>query len=243
MKQRFMLPLVLALAAFPAMADHSETAASAPPPTATPAASTTPTSTGGTDPKAISVAAPAFPNGLKHPRKAKVVLQIRVLADGRVDDVKVIQSGGEAAYDKTALAAAKNWKFSPATDGDGKPVDATITVPVTFDPGTGWADIDAQLQKIFKRSCRDFTAELGAWRRLNPDGKLEDVPSFKASAGVIYAMALTGPTEEMLELTGRLTADLPDVYRKVAEQCAARPSAVYGEVWAAALTAAPHAPR
>ena len=46
-----------------------------------------------------------------------VVLEIRVNAEGTVDDVKVATSSGFAELDEAAVKAARAAKFSPARSG------------------------------------------------------------------------------------------------------------------------------
>jgi TonB family protein len=227
------LLLALALAATSALAHDTTTT-----PAATPAASAR-----GTGPKAISTPAPEFPRGVQNPRRARVVLQMKVLADGGIEGLQVVQSGGEAAYDEAALAAAKQWKFSAATNADGQPVDAVIRVPLAFVPPATPADVAAGVQDILKQPCSRLTAEVAAWRQQQPDGKLEDMPTFKASTGMVMVMAFGRPANEMVQLIKYWNATLPGIYASVADECAARPDAVYEDVWAGALKRAPAPPR
>ena len=226
--------LLVALATTPAFAGSES---------ATAPATESPTRARGTGPKAISTPAPEFPKGVQTPKRARVVLQMKVLADGRLDGLQVFQSGGEAAYDNAALTAAKDWRFSPAMDADGKPAEAVIRVPLTFVPPATSADVVSEVQDILKQPCSRLTADIAVWRQHNPDGKLEDLPTFKSSTGMIYAMAFARPTDEVMVLIKYWKATLPGVYAKVADECAARPDAIYEDVWAAALKDAPKAPR
>lgn len=62
-----------------------------------------------------------------------VIVTVTVERDGTVSDAQITTSGG-AAFDASALAAVKRWRFAPATK-DGKPVRARIRVPFHFSPG------------------------------------------------------------------------------------------------------------
>lgn len=62
-----------------------------------------------------------------------VVLLITVEKDGSVSDATVAESGG-VDFDEAALAAARRWRFSPASRG-GAPIRARIRVPFHFAPG------------------------------------------------------------------------------------------------------------
>jgi protein TonB len=60
-----------------------------------------------------------------------VLIQVSVLGDGRVGSARVASSSGHGSLDRAALKAVKRWRFRPALRG-GKPVTATLMVPVVF---------------------------------------------------------------------------------------------------------------
>ena len=62
----------------------------------------------------------------------RVILSFNILTDGRVDDIKVRKSGGEA-FDAEAInvVAKTSGKWEPAED-NGKPVVSQFTIPITF---------------------------------------------------------------------------------------------------------------
>ena len=61
---------------------------------------------------------PDYPKGARQRgEQGDVILQIRVNAEGMVDDVKVVESSGFAELDAAAMKAAKAAKFSPARRG------------------------------------------------------------------------------------------------------------------------------
>ncbi len=62
-----------------------------------------------------------------------VVLTVLVKGDGSAGDVEVKSSSGFPRLDRAAADAVKSWHFNPATV-DGKPVDRTYDVPITFKP-------------------------------------------------------------------------------------------------------------
>jgi TonB family protein len=59
-----------------------------------------------------------------------VVLEIVIRSDGSVGDVKVLRGLGFGLNDR-AVAAVRNWKFSPARR-QGTPVDVIVEVEVEF---------------------------------------------------------------------------------------------------------------
>jgi periplasmic protein TonB len=62
--------------------------------------------------------------------RGDVVLEVVVKQDGNVGDVKVLQGLG-AGLESRAIAAVRQWKFSPATR-HGQPVDVLVEVAVEF---------------------------------------------------------------------------------------------------------------
>jgi protein TonB len=61
----------------------------------------------------------------------KVVLAVRISADGTVTDVQVVQSSGVESLDRAALAAVAKWRFHAAMRA-GRPVESLVNVPVNF---------------------------------------------------------------------------------------------------------------
>ncbi len=84
-------------------------------------------------PKVIHMQAPKYPeDGYAEPPGVKVQLKITVTAEGTVEQVEVVTSGGEP-FDREARAAVLLWKFEPATY-EGKPLAVRIAVPFEFPP-------------------------------------------------------------------------------------------------------------
>ncbi|WP_305804026.1 TonB family protein [Stenotrophomonas sp. YIM B06876] len=61
------------------------------------------------------------------------VLNVVVGAEGVPVEVKLLTSSGNAKLDESAQSRVREWKFNPATR-NGKGVNATIQVPVSFNP-------------------------------------------------------------------------------------------------------------
>ena len=75
---------------------------------------------------------PEYPKGARQRgEQGDVVLEIRVNAEGLVDDVKVAESSGFAELDEAAVRAAKAAKFSPARSGHA-PVVSTARLKLQF---------------------------------------------------------------------------------------------------------------
>ena len=63
--------------------------------------------------------------------EGKVVLQVRVSADGESEGVSVSQSSGHDILDEAAVSAVEGWRFKPAKRGDTA-VASTVSVPINF---------------------------------------------------------------------------------------------------------------
>ncbi|MCR6627893.1 MAG: energy transducer TonB [Pseudoxanthomonas sp.] len=83
---------------------------------------------------AIDTPPPAYPAEAEcNSEGGTTVLRVTIEQDGVPARVSQVQSSGNAALDKAALAAVQTWKFRAATR-NGQPVTHTINVPVTFPP-------------------------------------------------------------------------------------------------------------
>ena len=75
---------------------------------------------------------PDYPKGARQRgEQGEVVLEIRVNAEGTVDEVRVASSSGFAELDDAAAKAAKAAKFSPARSGR-EPVASTARLKLQF---------------------------------------------------------------------------------------------------------------
>jgi protein TonB len=63
--------------------------------------------------------------------EGRVVLNVRVLADGSPGRVEVQASSGYPRLDQAALEAVSRWRFVPAKRGE-EPLDASVLVPLNF---------------------------------------------------------------------------------------------------------------
>ena len=63
--------------------------------------------------------------------EGRVLLKVRVLANGTVAAVSVETSSGHELLDESALEAVRQWHFVPAQRG-GQAVDSWVNVPINF---------------------------------------------------------------------------------------------------------------
>ena len=75
---------------------------------------------------------PEYPAVAKHRHwEGRVVLRVRVRADGTCGQVDVHQSSGHEVLDSSALEAVREWRFVPAKR-NGQPVESWVNVPINF---------------------------------------------------------------------------------------------------------------
>jgi len=63
--------------------------------------------------------------------QGKVVLDVTVLANGSVGDIRLSQSSSHDLLDRVAMKTVRRWAFMPERR-DGRPVTARVRVPVRF---------------------------------------------------------------------------------------------------------------
>jgi protein TonB len=75
---------------------------------------------------------PKYPEGARERGvEGRVVLRVRVGADGRALGVTVSRSSGADELDRAAAEAVRRWRFEPARQG-GLAVAGSVTVPIRF---------------------------------------------------------------------------------------------------------------
>jgi protein TonB len=75
---------------------------------------------------------PAYPKAAQRQGlQGRVLLRVQVLANGQVGALEVKQSSGKPVLDEAALAAVKNWIFTPSKRGS-TPIDGWTQVPIEF---------------------------------------------------------------------------------------------------------------
>jgi len=84
-------------------------------------------------PKPTSSPKPPYPlSAFKAKQEGKVVLELEVLEDGAVGQVRLAQSSTVESLDESALTTVKKWKYSPAQKG-GQLVKQWIRVSILFE--------------------------------------------------------------------------------------------------------------
>jgi protein TonB len=80
--------------------------------------------------------APVYPaSALRRREQGRVVLRVRVSAEGTPADIEFAVTSGNPHLDAAALAAVRQWRFMPARQA-GRPVAGIAEVPIQFRLGT-----------------------------------------------------------------------------------------------------------
>ena len=75
---------------------------------------------------------PGYPAvAIRRGYEGSVLLNVRVLPNGKPEEVTIFRSSGHKVLDKAALKAVKRWKFVPAQRGF-KAVSSWVKVPIEF---------------------------------------------------------------------------------------------------------------
>ena len=74
----------------------------------------------------------AYSNGIT----GFVIVKIKLTKEGVVKDPVVIKSIPEGVFDESAIECVKKWKFKPATNSSGEPIDSVLKVPIKFEINT-----------------------------------------------------------------------------------------------------------
>ena len=84
------------------------------------------------DPSSMNMNPPEYPReAMRSGIEGTVVLLVDIDARGNVLDVRVERSSRNRDMDRSAVRAARGWRFNPAVE-NGVPVASTVRVPVDF---------------------------------------------------------------------------------------------------------------
>jgi protein TonB len=98
----------------------------------TPAAPTAPVTPPRTDASHLNNPAPAYPAMSRRlSEEGRVLLDVYILADGSVGEVKLKRSSGFPRLDTAAAEAVRRWRYVPARRGN-EPIPFWYVQPVTF---------------------------------------------------------------------------------------------------------------
>lgn len=71
-------------------------------------------------------------SALEAGERREAMVQVMVLPDGSAGDRVLVQTSGSATLDEAALTSVGQWRFEPARDTEGQPMEMVLVVPVRF---------------------------------------------------------------------------------------------------------------
>jgi len=142
----------------------------------------------------------AFPEqALRERVEGSVVLEISIDASGRVTDVRVKKPAGHG-FDEAAVAAAKQFVFTPATQG-GAPIASTVDFTVPFHLPDA-ANPAPRAPKEITQSGADQSTVVVAERPIVPNSKQASEPAAASDSTTSNAELMLKPrlrTEQIIE--------------------------------------------
>lgn len=183
----------------------------------------------------LSTPAPQYPEEeQKAGHSGRALVRLKVLQDGTVGSAEISKSTGFAALDNAALEAVKKWTFAPPTGSGGDPTEVTAQVPIDFSSGDGKSSMPLnkeEMEAFWKKPCSQIASEASAFKASNPEGKLGDMKTFKATAGLMFLGSYGSTPEKTL----KIFRALPAAYELVVTKCRDSPEATYGSVFKESL--------
>jgi TonB family protein len=148
---------------------------------------------GPSKPRILEASPPAYPEASRRAQEhGDVLVRVFITEDGAVATAEVARSAGFPALDSAALAAVRQWKFSPGTDDAGKAIGAPLQFKVQFkldDSAPPPAAFDAETKRKVEEEWYgliDFYSIVDrTWRRCRslsqPSKSVEQYPEFFAA--------------------------------------------------------------
>jgi protein TonB len=167
-----------------------------------------------TKPRILERTPPVYPPAEEQARHGgRVELRVDVNDRGGVDGVEVLQATGYPALDQAAIDAVKGWRFAPAKDAGGQASAGALSFALTFTPPG--RDLDLEI------SCGEVSQQVAALRAASPQATVDQVPALGALMDLAQSMDEALPPN----LQGLVMAELPSVYDRLLQACAANPGA------------------
>lgn len=183
-----------------------------PPAPAGAASAAAPASVGPTRLQAIETPQPMYPPAARAAgHQGTVVIGVVVSERGELLQAKVQRSSRSDELDAAALAAVRRWRFQPATDPTGRPIEAGASVPFTFRKDSATS--------LPRKTCAELNHDLARWRTLEPEAPLQQADVYPLTQQLALAELQTASAlREAL-------AQFPQAFEQAVERCAQQPQA------------------
>jgi TonB family protein len=196
------------------VAAEAQQAPSAPSPAATPAAKIT-------KPKLLEQVPFVYPpEALAQGHSGKVVYAVTVGSDGAVKKVELVTSSRSPILDQDAARVIAGLKFTPALDGDGKPVEYTLKIPLDYQR---WMDDGKEGGGILAYRCADFTLDNAWWASAHTDENDSKPELYTMMIGLRFVMQPPAPNADGLK---RMMDAAKKDWDRAESRCKAKPDAL-----------------
>ena len=89
------------------------------------------------------------------PYKGTIAVAAFIGTDGNVYKTKIMRGSGHPSYNEIAMSAARRWKFKPALDGNGEPMESRKIISITFNK----PNIERQIEEMVEVNKRKLESK------------------------------------------------------------------------------------
>ena len=176
----------------------------------------------------LVVAQPAYPEEARQAQQeGDIRLRMTITPQGRPESISFYQSSGYAELDNAAMAAAQQWRFTPARNENGRPVASEVIAPVLF-------QLRGKRIAASARSCQEVLERVDWAQQVAPGSWMGAFDVFRMTEWIATSLHGAGP-ETSRRFSLHNSAQLPDFYEGVLARCRAMPQMLYHDVMLQAL--------
>lgn len=89
------------------------------------------------------------------PYKGTIAVAAFIGTDGNVYKTKIMRGSGHPSYNEIAMSAARRWKFKPALDGNGEPMESRKIISIPFNK----PNIERQIEEMVEVNKRKLESK------------------------------------------------------------------------------------
>lgn len=89
------------------------------------------------------------------PYKGTIAVAAFIGTDGNVYKTKIMRGSGHPSYNEIAMSAARRWKFKPALDGNGEPMESRKIISIPFNK----PNIERQVEEMVEVNKRKLESK------------------------------------------------------------------------------------
>jgi TonB family protein len=171
-----------------------------------------------------------MPTNAPSPKTFNAVAELLITARGRVDEVTIVSSSGDPAFDKQWRKSLSEWRFLPAVNEAGEPVESLARVtytPTSLTTRPVQADdapVVDEAARFESMSCKNFLWEYRFVTDSMPRRLALLDPLLKTPQRMLVAQSTLGETQ-----LRTLTAEYDRIVEDAAEHCDDNPDDLFVE--------------